>query len=366
MVTVNAQGVGSRAERLAGRRRPRRARRTDRRRGGEPPLRDRLHRVERAGPRRGRRGLAVPDRLSLRGAGGRPGRDRGFTREIMTGDLLEALAKELPSGRIGFDDATTTVREHARLLEHAAAGAELVPAGGLVERLRLVKDADEIARIGAAADLVDGIYAWLLERGLAGRREWDVAVELEHEMRRRGASEPSFASIVASGPRGALPHASPGDDPIEPGTLVTIDIGARLDGYCSDCTRTFAVGAEPSGLGREIYELVLAAQLAGLGAVAAGQHRPRRRRGCPSGDRGRRLRRAVRARPGPRRRHRDPRGAAALASAAATPSSRRDTGRHRRAGGLSAGPAWACGSRTSSSSRSMAPMSSATSPRTSL
>ena len=194
-----------------------------------------------------------------------------FTREIITGDLLEALAKELPSGRIGFDDATTTVREHARLLEHAAAGAELVPAGGLVERLRLVKDADEIARIGAAADLVDGIYAWLLERGLAGRREWDVAVELEHEMRRRGASEPSFASIVASGPRGALPHASPGDDPIEPGTLVTIDIGARLDGYCSDCTRTFAVGAEPSGLGREIYELVLAAQLAGLGAVAPGR-----------------------------------------------------------------------------------------------
>jgi Xaa-Pro aminopeptidase len=140
-----------------------------------------------------------------------------------------------------------------------------------VERLRLIKDTEEIARIRAAADLVDGIYAWLLERGLAGRREWDVAVELEHEMRRRGASEPSFASIVASGPRGALPHASPGDEAIEAGTLVTIDIGARLDGYCSDCTRTFAVGAAPDGLGREIYELVLRAQMDGLAAVAAGR-----------------------------------------------------------------------------------------------
>jgi Xaa-Pro aminopeptidase len=197
-----------------------------------------------------------------------------FVREIVTGDLLEALAKELPGGRIGFDDVLTTVREHARLVEFAPAGAELVAAGGLVERLRLVKDADEIARIAAAAGVVDEIYAWLVERGLAGRLERDVAVELEHEMRRRGASEPSFASIVASGPRGALPHAHPGADAIERGTLVTIDIGARLDGYCSDCTRTFAVGGEPVGRGREIYELVLRAQLAGLAAVAAGRTGP--------------------------------------------------------------------------------------------
>ncbi len=194
----------------------------------------------------------------------------GFAREIATGELLDALAAELPAGRIGFDDMATTVREHARLTELAGAEVELVPAGGLVERLRLVKEPGEIERIRAAAMLVDEVYAWIVERGLAGRREWDVAVELEHEMRRLGAEEPSFASIVASGVRGALPHASPGSELIEPGTLVTVDIGAKLDGYCSDCTRTFAVGRAPDGEGREVYDLVLRAQRAGLGAVEPG------------------------------------------------------------------------------------------------
>jgi Xaa-Pro aminopeptidase len=195
----------------------------------------------------------------------------GFSREIVTGgELLDALAPELPAGRIGFDDGELSVRRHAKLVELAPEGVELVAAGGLVERLRSVKDADELRRIGAAADLVDGIYEWLVERGLAGRIEREVAVELEHEMRRRGASSPCFPSIVASGVRGALPHATPSGERIERGTLVTIDIGAELDGYCSDCTRTFAAGGEPDGLGREIYELVLEAQLAGLAAVAAG------------------------------------------------------------------------------------------------
>jgi Xaa-Pro aminopeptidase len=194
----------------------------------------------------------------------------GFTCEIVTGDLLDALAAELPAGRIGFDDTDLSVRRHARLVEHAAEGVELVASGGLVERLRSVKDADELVRIGAAAALVDGIYEWLVERGLAGRIEREVALELEHEMRRRGASGPSFASIVASGVRGALPHATPTGEPIGAGTLVTIDIGAVLDGYCSDCTRTFAVGGEPDGLAHEIYDLVLEAQLAGVGAVSAG------------------------------------------------------------------------------------------------
>jgi Xaa-Pro aminopeptidase len=195
----------------------------------------------------------------------------GFGCEIIKGEeLLDALARDLPSGRIGFDDTAFSVRRHAKLVELAPDGVELVAAGGLVERLRAVKDAGELARIAAAAALVDGIYEWIVERGLTGRIEREVAVELEHEMRRRGASGPSFPSIVASGVRGALPHASPTGEPIEPGTLVTIDIGAVLDGYCSDCTRTFAAGREPDGLGREIYDLVLEAQLAGLAAVAPG------------------------------------------------------------------------------------------------
>jgi Xaa-Pro aminopeptidase len=195
--------------------------------------------------------------------------DGAFGREILDGELLHGLAAALAPGRVGFDDATTSVAERARLEEHAPSGIEFVAAGGLIEGLRAVKDAEEIERIGAAAALVDGIYEWLVERGFAGRRERDVAIELEHEMRIRGASGPSFGSIVAGGPRAALPHAQVTDSAIVAGTLVTVDIGAVLDGYCSDCTRTFAVG-EPTAKAREIYELVLAAQVAGLEALAPG------------------------------------------------------------------------------------------------
>jgi Xaa-Pro aminopeptidase len=195
--------------------------------------------------------------------------DDELDREIVSGELLDALAGELPSGRVGFDDATITVAQRTRLGEHAAKGVELVAAGGLVERLRAVKDAAEIELIQEAAVFVDGIYEWLVERGLGGRKERDVAVELEHEMRLRGARGPSFDSIVASGAHAALPHAQPRDVAIATGTLVTVDIGAIVGGYCSDCTRTFAVG-EPTAQAREIYELVLAAELAGLDALAPG------------------------------------------------------------------------------------------------
>lgn len=190
-----------------------------------------------------------------------------FDVEIVAGELLPALV--LPAGRIGFDDTQLTVRQHAQLLERSGDG-ELVAASGLVERLRAVKEPGEIDRIRAAARLVDELYGWLLdERGLEGRTERAVAVALEVEMRVRGAQGASFPSIVASGAHGALPHAVPREAQIERGTLVTIDIGARLDDYCSDCTRTFAVG-EPTARAREIYELVHAAQLAGLGAARAG------------------------------------------------------------------------------------------------
>jgi Xaa-Pro aminopeptidase len=195
--------------------------------------------------------------------------DAAFEREIVDGSLLDALARVLPAGRVGFDDGVTTVHQLGRLQERVDGAVELVAVSGLIEGLRTVKDEAEIAQIEAGAALVDGIYGWLVARGFAGRVERAVALELEHEMRVRGASGPSFASIVASGPHGALPHAEPRDMPIERGTLVTVDIGAVLGGYCSDCTRTFAVG-EPSSKAREVYELVLAAQLVGLGAVAPG------------------------------------------------------------------------------------------------
>lgn len=183
-------------------------------------------------------------------------------------DLAADLAARL-QGRAGFDDAEMSVRTHAKLSEKVSAGVELVGAGGLVEGLRQVKDAGELAAIAAATQLATAALERVLEGGLAGRTERAVALALEDEMRRAGAAAPSFDSIVAAGPHAALPHAVPREAEIARDTLVVIDWGARLDGYCSDCTRTLATG-EPSGAARDVYELVLDAQEQALGAVRAG------------------------------------------------------------------------------------------------
>lgn len=195
----------------------------------------------------------------------------GFERRIGEQDLLDDAVTALPAGdvRLGIEDQHMSVRMFDRLREALPASVELVPAGGSVERLRTVKEAAEIERIRAAAELADAALQRTLEDGLAGRSERAVALALEQEMRRLGAERPSFDTIVAHGAHGALPHAVPRDAEIAPDSLVTIDWGAQLDGYCSDCTRTFAVG-EPGTRAREVYELVLQAQLAGLDAVQPG------------------------------------------------------------------------------------------------
>jgi Xaa-Pro aminopeptidase len=197
---------------------------------------------------------------------------QSFARSIGRTDLLDEVPALLPDGdvQLGFEDQHVAVRTHARLRELLPAAVELVPAGGLVEELRAVKAPEEVAAIRAAAELADAALAHVLADGLAGRTERAVALALEDEMRRLGAQRPSFETIVAHGEHGALPHAVPRDVEIAPGTLVTIDWGAQLDGYCSDCTRTYAAGREPDGRAREVYELVAAAQRAGLAAVRAG------------------------------------------------------------------------------------------------
>ena len=189
-----------------------------------------------------------------------------FEREQGPQELLAALKGF--SGRLGFDDADVSVKTHRRLGE-LLPDVELVPLAGVVEDVRAVKEPGEILRIAAAAALVDEIYGWLLEVGIVGRTERDVAVALEHEMRVRGASGPSFPSIVAAAEHGALPHAQPREVAIPRDTLVTIDIGAVLDGYCSDCTRTWATGDLSDELA-EAYALVLRAQVTALDAVKAG------------------------------------------------------------------------------------------------
>jgi Xaa-Pro aminopeptidase len=168
-------------------------------------------------------------------------------------------------GRVGFEDAKLSVRQLARLEAAAGDDVEFVPAGDLVEQLRAVKEPEELERIAAAAKLSDEVYEWALERGLAGRTERDIARAVEARIRELGA-EISFPPIVATAEDGAIPHAEPGDREIGSGELVVFDMGSVLDGYCSDCTRTFAVG-EPDEDVREVYELVLRAQKAALDAV---------------------------------------------------------------------------------------------------
>jgi Xaa-Pro aminopeptidase len=198
-----------------------------------------------------------------------------FEREIVAGEMLEGIAETLTSscaegGRLGFDDASVTVKQHERLAELLGEGWKLVSCAGAVERLRAVKDAGEIDRIRAATRLADEALRETLEAGVVGRGERDVAIDLELRMRRLGAESASFPSIVAAGAHGALPHAAPRAREIRKDVLITIDWGALHEGYCSDCTRTYATGEGISERAREVYALVLAAQEQALAAVKAG------------------------------------------------------------------------------------------------
>ncbi len=195
----------------------------------------------------------------------------GFDLQPAPRELRAALGEGWPAGelRVGFEDQHVSVRRHAELRETMPDRIELIAAGGLVEAERAVKEPAEIAAIRAGATLVDEIYEWVAERGLVGRTEREVALALEQEMRVRGADGPAFPSIVAAAENGALPHAVPRDVAIPPDSLVTLDIGARIDGYCSDCTRTWATGELEDDLS-ELYATVLHAQETALAAVRPG------------------------------------------------------------------------------------------------
>ncbi len=197
--------------------------------------------------------------------------DPSFERHLAPRDLVKAIEALLPVGpaRLGFEAGHISMSDWSRLREQLPERVELVALDGLPERLRAVKDAEEVASIRAAATLADAAFERVVGAGLIGRTESEVALALEVEMRRAGARKPSFETIVAAGAHGALPHAQPRDEEIGRGQLVVIDWGAELDGYCSDCTRTVAAG-EPGGRAREVYGLVLRAQQTGLAAVHAG------------------------------------------------------------------------------------------------
>jgi Xaa-Pro aminopeptidase len=191
----------------------------------------------------------------------------GWETETLAGDWLKGIAERLED-RVGFEDDQMSVRLLEKLSEKLSDGVEMVAAGGLVEQLRRVKDDEELAAIAEASKLADSVWEWSLEQGLGGRPEREVARAAEARIRELGG-DPSFPAIVAAGPNGALPHAEPGEREIGRGELVVFDMGAMLDGYCSDGTRTFATG-DPGEEGRAVYEVVRQSQQAALEAIRAG------------------------------------------------------------------------------------------------
>ena len=195
--------------------------------------------------------------------------DPGFERERLKGPKMLVDAATRLRGRVGYDEAKTSVRNLRKLEEAAPDGVELVAVEGLVAGLRRTKDDEEIRRIAEAARLTDEVYEWICERGLAGRTDRQVQLDVHQRMRELGADDPSFPAIVAAGADGAIGHHEPAGREIGAGELVVMDMGAIVDGYCSDCTRTFATG-ELDDEARDVYELVRSAQQAAVEAIRPG------------------------------------------------------------------------------------------------
>jgi Xaa-Pro aminopeptidase len=185
--------------------------------------------------------------------------------EITKRTLLADVGERL-SGRVQFESDVLPYAEWERL---SAGSATLVPTRGIVAALRAVKEAEEVAKLQRAAKIADrGLEALTAETWI-GRSEKELAWRLRELLHAHGADELSFDSIVASGPNGALPHAHPTERIVEKGTLVTVDWGARVDGYFSDCTRTFSTGRLPDRL-REAYDVCLEAQKHACANIKAG------------------------------------------------------------------------------------------------
>lgn len=187
----------------------------------------------------------------------------------LTESLIPRL-KDLGIKQLGFESLTMTVSERDDL-DDRLEGIDLVATTRLVEELRRVKDEDEIGALRRAIAVGDEAFAWILQRLQPGMTEREVALELEVHMRQSGADEISFSPIVGSGPLSAHIHHSPSGRPFEKGDLVLLDFGARVDGYCSDLTRTVVLGPATEEQ-QEIYDLVLRAHRAGIAALRAGVH----------------------------------------------------------------------------------------------
>ena len=201
-----------------------------------------------------------------------PDTELAIERDVAAALVRRALAGGLRT--IAFEDQDLTVRRHRELTAISGAGAgsggpDLVPAGGAIDELRMVKDEAEIELLARACAITGEAFSAVLDRLRPGVTERQYAVGLERAMIDLGADAVAFASIVASGPNGAIPHHVPGHRQFCVGDLVTVDCGALFGGYHADMTRTVAIG-KPAAWQCEIYQIVAAAQAAGVAAARPG------------------------------------------------------------------------------------------------
>jgi len=212
--------------------------------------------------------LVEPERVRLFTDFRYAGRARelaGVEVEEIPRHLYGHLASRLPA-LVGFEADALTYSNYELL---RSGGIELVPRRGLVEALRAVKEPHELDAIRRATDATNAAYARLAEEQFSGRTEKELVWRMEELFHACGADGCAFPVDIAAGPTAASPHAVPGDRVVQEGDLVMVDSGVTLDGYCSDCTRTFAVGEVADSL-RQIYDVCREAQQAGLEAVGAG------------------------------------------------------------------------------------------------
>ena len=182
-------------------------------------------------------------------------------------DRLKKILSDVAVETLGYESHVATVRDLERL---AGVRSRLVPTGDLVERLRAAKSPEEVAAIRSAARLADDALGECLDGIKVGQTEYEVAAILEAALRRRGSEWHPFPTIVASGPRSALPHARTSERVLANGDWLLLDFGARVDGYCADLTRTFVVGTAPDGRQQATYQIVRAAQERAVGQLRSG------------------------------------------------------------------------------------------------
>ena len=181
--------------------------------------------------------------------------------------LAAQLVQDNHVSKLGFEEQYMSVADYNQWTK--AVEAEFVPASELLTQLRMVKDADELAAMKEAQRITDEALLEILNFIKPGMTESEVAARLTYIMARKGAERNSFDPIVACGANGSKPHAVPGPDVIQKGQFVTMDFGCVVGGYCSDMTRTVAVG-KPSEEMALVYDIVLKAQLAGIATAKAG------------------------------------------------------------------------------------------------